>query len=92
MDGKKNIVVRGKGIDKTILTFKDQTSGAEGLRVSNCENIILEDMTLQDSKGDLIKTMHVKGITFRRVKAEWTGKPDEKMGDMHSIRYNAKMY
>jgi parallel beta-helix repeat protein len=80
LDGKKNIVVRGKGIDKTILSFKDQTSGAEGIRVSNCENIILEDMTVQDSKGDLIKTMHVKGITFRRVKAEWTGKPDEKNG------------
>jgi parallel beta-helix repeat protein len=80
LDGKKNIVIKGKGIDKTILTFKDQTSGAEGIRVSNCENIVLEDMTVQDSKGDLIKTMHVKGITFRRIKAEWTGKPDEKNG------------
>jgi parallel beta-helix repeat protein len=80
MDGKKNIVIRGKGIDKTILTFKDQTSGAEGIRISNCENIVLEDMTVQDAKGDLIKTMHVKGITFRRIKAEWTGKPNEKNG------------
>ncbi|MEN9882787.1 MAG: hypothetical protein RLZZ420_4 [Bacteroidota bacterium] len=80
LDGKKNIVIRGKGIDKTILTFKDQSSGAEGIRVSNCENVVLEDMTVQDSKGDLIKTMHVKGITFRRIKAEWTGKPDEKNG------------
>jgi len=80
LDGKKNIVIRGKGIDKTILTFKDQTSGAEGIRVSNCENIVLEDMTVQDSKGDLIKTMHVKGITFKRIKAEWTGKPDQKNG------------
>jgi parallel beta-helix repeat protein len=37
-------------------------------------------MTVQDSKGDLIKTMHVKGITFRRVKTEWTGKPSSKNG------------
>lgn len=74
LDGKKNIIIRGKGMDKTILSFKNQKSGAEGLRVTNCENITLEDLTVQNSKGDLIKTMHVKGITFRRVKAEWTGK------------------
>jgi len=80
LDGKKNIVIRGMGMDKTILSFKDQVAGAEGIRVTNCENVILEDMTVQDSKGDLIKTMHVKGITFRRVKAEWTGKVSEKNG------------
>ena len=80
LDGKKNITIRGKGMDKTILSFKNQTSGAEGLRVTNCENITLEDLTVQDSKGDLIKTMHVKGITFRRVKAEWTGKVSSKNG------------
>jgi parallel beta-helix repeat protein len=80
MDGKKNIIIRGKGIDKTILSFKNQTSGAEGLRITNCENITLEDLTVQDSKGDLIKTMHVKGMTFRRVKAEWTGKVSAKNG------------
>ena len=80
LDGKKNIIIRGKGMDKTILSFKNQTSGAEGVRVTNCENITLEDLTVQDSKGDLIKTMHVKGITFRRVKAEWTGKVSSKNG------------
>lgn len=80
LDGKKNVIIRGMGIDKTILSFKNQVSGAEGIRVTNCENVILEDMTVQDSKGDLIKTMHVKGITFRRVKAEWTGKASEKNG------------
>ena len=80
MEDKKNIIIRGKGMDKTILSFKGQTEGAEGLRVSNGENIIIENMTLQDSKGDLIKTMNVKGITFRNVKVEWTGTPSEKNG------------
>ena len=80
MEGKKNIVIRGKGMDKTILSFKNQTSGAEGIRISECENITIENMTVQDSKGDLIKTMHVKGMTFRNIKAEWTGKPSEKNG------------
>ncbi len=80
MEDKKNIIIRGKGMDKTILNFKGQTEGAEGLRVSNGENITIENMTLQDSKGDLIKTMNVKGITFRNVKVEWTGLPSEKNG------------
>ena len=80
MEDKKNVVIRGKGMDKTILSFKGQTEGAEGLRVSNAENITIENMTLQDSKGDLVKTMNVKGITFKNVKVEWTGKPSEKNG------------
>lgn len=75
LEAKKNITIRGRGMGKTILSFKGQTDGAEGLRVSNAENITIEDLTVQDSKGDAIKTMNVKGITFRNVKTEWTGQP-----------------
>lgn len=80
LDGKKNITIRGAGMDKTILSFKNQNSGAEGIRITNAENITIENMTVQDSKGDLIKTLHVKGITFRHIKAEWTGKPKKTNG------------
>ena len=80
LEGKKNITLRGKGMDKTILSFKGQTQGAEGIKVSNCENIVIEDMTTEDSKGDLIKTMQVMGITFRRVKTAWTGGPKSTNG------------
>lgn len=80
LEGKKKITIRGKGMDKTILSFKGQKTGAEGLKITNCENIVLEDLTVQDSKGDLIKTMHVKDITFRRIKAEWTGGPKSQNG------------
>lgn len=75
LQDKKRITIRGKGIDKTILSFKGQTDGAEGLHVSNAENIVIENLTVQDTKGDGIKTMHVNGITFRNVKVEWTGPP-----------------
>ena len=61
LEGKKNIIIKGKGIDQTVLSFKSQTQGAEGIKISNCENITLEDFSAEDSKGDLIKTMHVKG-------------------------------
>ena len=75
LEGKKKITIRGKGMDKTILSFKGQTDGAEGIRVSDGTDITLEGFTVQDAKGDGIKTMHVTGITFRNVKTEWTGIP-----------------
>jgi parallel beta-helix repeat protein len=80
MEGKKNIIIKGKGLDKTILSFKNQATGAEGIRISNCQNVVMEDMTIQDAKGDCIKAMNVTDITFRRVKAAWTGKLSSKNG------------
>ena len=80
LEGKKNIIIRGSGIDKTVLSFKGQLQGAEGIKITNCENIVIEDLTAEDSKGDLIKTMHVKGMTFRRLKTAWTGGPKSTNG------------
>jgi parallel beta-helix repeat protein len=80
MDGKKNITIKGKGIDKTILSFKDQLAGAEGIKVTNSNNITIEDLTVQDSKGDLIKAQLVNGLTLKNLKAEWTGKPSKENG------------
>ena len=80
LEGKKKVTIRGKGMNKTILSFKKQTDGAEGIRVSDGSDIVLEAFTVQDAKGDAIKTMHVKGITFRNVKTEWTGIPGPENG------------
>jgi len=80
LDGKKNITIKGAGRERTILTFKDQASGAEGIKVTNCEKITIEDLTVQDTKGDCIKVQETKGITFRNVLVEWTGKPNKKNG------------
>lgn len=74
LEGKKSITIRGKGMDRTILSFKGQSSGAEGLRVSNAENILLSDFSVEDAKGDAVKTMEVRGITFRNIRTAWTGK------------------
>ncbi|CCH01675.1 hypothetical protein FAES_3668 [Fibrella aestuarina BUZ 2] len=80
LQDKKNITIRGAGAGNTVLSFKGQTEGAEGLRVSNGRNIVIENLTIQDSKGDCIKTMNVDGITFRNVRVEWTGEPKETNG------------
>ncbi len=80
LDSKKNIVIKGKGMDKTILSFKEQTEGAEGLKITNAQNITIQDLTVQDTKGDCIKSQMVDGMTYKNVKVEWTGKPNKKNG------------
>jgi parallel beta-helix repeat protein len=80
LDGKTKVTIRGAGVEKTILSFAMQEEGAEGFKVSNAKNIVLEDFTIQDSKGDNIKVTDTDGITFRRVKAEWTGEPKSTNG------------
>jgi polygalacturonase len=68
------VVIKGKGIDKTVLSFKGQKQVAEGIRIDNCKDITIEDLTVEDTAGDNIKVQDTDGITFRRVKSAWTGK------------------
>lgn len=80
LDGKTNVIIEGKGMDKTILNFKNQASGAEGIKITNASGITVKDLTIQDTRGDGIKTQQVNGITFRNIKAEWTRGADSKNG------------
>ena len=67
-----NIRLEGEGIDKTVLSFKNQKSGAQGLSVTS-DNVVLQDFAIEDAKGDAIKVKGVDGISFIRVRTEWTG-------------------
>lgn len=68
----ENIKFEGEGMDKTILSFKNQQSGAQGLSVTS-DNVTLQDFAIEDAKGDAIKVKGVNGISFIRVRTEWTG-------------------
>jgi parallel beta-helix repeat protein len=80
LDGVAQVTIRGAGIDKTVLSFLDQSEGAEGIRVVNSENIVLEGLTVEDALGDNIKVMDTDGIVFRKVKVAWTGPIDKTNG------------
>jgi parallel beta-helix repeat protein len=80
LDGLNNVTIKGAGMDKTILNFSGQLSGAEGVKITNGKSIVLEDFSVQNTKGDAVKTQHVDGIVFRRVRAEWTNGPDKNNG------------
>jgi parallel beta-helix repeat protein len=68
------VTLRGAGMDKTILSFKGQKSGAEGLLV-NASDFTLENLAIEDSKGDGLKVIEGGNITVRGVRVEWTGGP-----------------
>jgi parallel beta-helix repeat protein len=68
----ENVTVRGQGTDKTILSFKKQDAGKEGLLVTRGK-FAIEGLTIEDTKGDGIKVNDADGITFRRVQVRWTG-------------------
>lgn len=73
------VTLRGAGMDKTVLTFKDQVSGAEGLLVT-ANDFTLENLAIEDTKGDALKVNEGKNITIRGVRTEWTGGPKTSNG------------
>jgi parallel beta-helix repeat protein len=73
------LTLRGKGMDKTILSFKGQKQGAEGLLIKG-NNITIEDLAIEDTKGDAIKVSGTDGLVIRRVRTEWTGGPKSTNG------------
>ena len=68
------VTLRGAGMDKTVLTFAGQKSGAEGLLV-NASGFTLENLAIEDTKGDAVKINEGERITLRRLRIEWTGGP-----------------
>ena len=68
------VIVRGAGINETILDFKNQMSGAQGLLVTS-DRVTLKDFAVTDAKGDAIKVIGAEGINMINLKTEWTGGP-----------------
>ena len=50
MEGKQNIVIKGSGTSSTILNFSNQVEGAQGLSITNCNNITLKDFTVEEGQ------------------------------------------
>lgn len=66
------VTVRGAGADKSILSFKNQVSGPEGMLVYG-NDFTVENLAIEDSKGDGLKINDGENITIRGVRVEWTG-------------------
>ncbi|MGI9202140.1 MAG: parallel beta-helix domain-containing protein [Woeseiaceae bacterium] len=73
------VTLRGEGMDKSVLSFKNQLQGAEGLLV-NASDFTIEDLAIEDTAGDGLKINEGRNIIIRRVRTEWTNGPDEENG------------
>ncbi len=69
-----NVTFRGAGQDKTFISFKGQTGAGEGLLVTS-DGVTLSGFTMEDAKGDGIKSKGADNITYKDLKVIWTGGP-----------------
>ena len=61
-------------MDRSVLSFKNQAQGAEGLLV-NADNFTIENLAIEDTVGDAIKINESDNVVIRNVRTEWTGGP-----------------
>lgn len=67
-----DITIKGAGKGKTILSFKDQIEGAEGMLIKQAKGITLEGFTIADSKGDALKVQDSENVIMRDLETTWT--------------------
>ena len=73
------VTLRGKGMDKTILSFAGQQEGAQGLLVK-ASDFTMEDLAIEDPAGDALTIQGGTNVIVRRVRAEWTRGPNPSNG------------
>ena len=74
-----HITIRGRGREKTVLSFKSQTSGDAGIDATG-NAFVVEDLAIEDTPGNGIRATGSDGVTFRRVRVEWTAGPRSSNG------------
>jgi len=79
LDGIDGITIKGQGKHKTILSFKNQIQGAEGLLVK-ANRVTLEGFSIEDSKGDGLKLLNSRGVVLRDLNITWTNGADSTNG------------
>ena len=74
-----SVTIRGAGMDKTTLSFKDQTQGAEGILVTG-DDFTIHDIGIEDPPGDALKLRGSVGVHIYKTRVEWTAGPLETNG------------
>ena len=74
-----DVTIKGAGMEETILSFKNQVAGAEGISVS-ASDFTIENLAIEDTIGDALKINEGDNIVVRGVRTEWTNGPDVNNG------------
>jgi parallel beta-helix repeat protein len=73
------VTVKGHGAGKTVLDFSGQLGAGEGLLVTS-DDVVLRDFSVENTKGDGIKSKGADRIVYHKLRVEWTGGPKETNG------------
>jgi parallel beta-helix repeat protein len=66
----EGLTLKGAGQDATILDFKPQTVGANGISITS-NNVLVTEFTVKNPPGDGIRANAVTDITFLNVSVIW---------------------
>jgi parallel beta-helix repeat protein len=73
------VTIKGAGMDATVLSFKKQTTGAQGILVTG-DDFVIHDIAIEDAAGDALKIFGTTGVHIYKTRVEWTNGPDENNG------------
>jgi len=68
------VTIRGAGSMQSVLSFRDEVSGPEGILVYG-NDFTIEKLSIEDTKGDGLKINDGENITIRGVRVAWSGGP-----------------
>lgn len=73
------VTIKGAGMNATTLSFKEQTTGAQGILVTG-DDFTIHDIAIEDTIGDALKILGSTGVHIYETRVEWTGGPLETNG------------
>ncbi len=73
------VILRGAGMNASVLDFTNQQGAGEGLLVTS-DNVTLRDFAVENAKGDGIKSKGADQIIYHALRVEWTNGPDADNG------------
>ncbi len=76
----QNVTISGAGMKKTVLSFKNQIEGAEGLSIKGSKGITLKGFSILDTKGDAIKIQDSEDVKMQYIGVSWTSGPSPENG------------
>lgn len=76
---KPGLTIKGQGMRKTTLSFKNQKVGSQGI-FGSADNLTFEDFAIEDSAGNGLKVVSAHTVTFRRIRIAWTQGSREENG------------
>lgn len=76
LSNTRGVTIRGAGINKTVLSFKN-SNNKEGIFATHVEGLTIEDLTVEDMPGDGVKVSDARHVNLRRIKVRWTNADPE---------------